>query len=471
MNGSAWSRWVLPALVGVATALLLHEGSLSNLPLREGSGDVGAVAEVRDAILERWVEEPDADDLLEGALHGMAATLDPYSAFIPPAERKQFDEQTTGRFGGLGVYITVEDRLVKVIAPIEDTPAWRAGLLPGDLVLRIDGEPYEFANATEAVESLRGEEGSEVTLTILHEGEDTPIDVTLEREQIQITTVKGTRLLDHERRIGYVRVTAFNSGTTEAFNAAIDELLAADLRGLVLDLRGNPGGFLDAARHLADVFLPQDAVIVQTRGRGEETAEQALAEAPAKLEIPVALLLDRGSASASEILGGALRDHQIATLVGTRSYGKGSVQSLIPVIGGKAKLKLTTQYYFTPSGRRIHRSEGVEDDDDSWGLLPDIEVVVDLRDRQEHVRAESEAEMERLKVRATGSGELPEERLHRDDPQVAAAFNHVVAVLAGEATIGTQPAPPPSEAPVIEDGESQTAAIDSETPADLEKEH
>lgn len=454
----AWSelfvpaaRWGLPLLLVAPVVAFLHQGSLLHVPEGKASSSLAAMAEVRQTILERWVEEPDERAITEGALRGMVQPLDEFSEFISEDQLAQFEEETSGQFGGLGIYITVEDGLVVVIAPIEDTPAWRAGILPGDVVLRLDGRPYAFATSSQAVAALKGAPGSTITLLVKHaEGDDPPRELTLAREIIQVTSVKGSRLLDPESKVGYVRITAFNSGTVDEFKAAVTRLQAEGARALILDLRGNPGGYLHAATAMADVFLDKGRRIVETRARGLDGSSTVEASSGKLVDLPVALLIDGGSASASEILGGALADNGVATLVGQRSYGKGSVQSLIDVLGGKAQLKLTTQHYFTPSGRRIHRGD-LPISDTRWGLLPDIAVRLEPQERQRLALEEGDRDMERLKALVRHEALATPERLHVDDPQVAAAYEHLLRVLAGEATIGRQPKPPPelsSVAPV-----------------------
>lgn len=452
------ARWALAALLALPVAVFLHQGSLLHVPEDQSAGAVAAMAEVRQVILERWVEKPDEKAVLDGALRGMVEPLDEYSEFIGEEQLAGFEESTSGQFGGLGIYISVEEGLVVVIAPIEDTPAWKAGVLPGDIVLRIDGEDYAFSNSSDAVAALKGAPGSKIRLLIKHaQGDEPPRELTLEREVIQVTSVKGARLLDPETKIGYLRITAFNSGTVDEFKAAATRLMSEGARGLILDLRGNPGGYLQSATEVADAFLDEGRKIVETRGRGPDEVSTIESTAGKVVGVPVALLLDGGSASASEILGGALADNDVATLVGQRSYGKGSVQSIIKVLGGKAELKLTTQYYFTPSGRRIHRGE-LTPADMSWGLVPDLAVKLEPQERQRLAQAEGDRDMDRLKALATGTAMTVEERLHKDDPQVAAGYEHLVKVLAGAAKIGRQPALPPDL--------SSIAPVDTATPGE-----
>jgi carboxyl-terminal processing protease len=446
----AWSLSALAAIVLV----FVHEGTLLRIDqdFAPGAADLAGMNEIAEIISARWVEQPDDRQLLDGSLRGMVATLDRFSDYISPEQLEAFEESTTGRFGGLGIYINVnkEGRVV-VIAPIEDTPAWKAGILPGDVIYEVDGIPCEFLNADAAVRSLKGEVGTSVELAVLHEGANKTILISIERAEIQIRSVKGGRLLDPVSKLGYLRITTFNSGTVDEFEQEAERLNALGMRGLILDLRRNPGGFLRAATLVADMFLEKGAVIVKTRGRTGGYKETRATKG-ALVTGPVAILLDRGSASASEILAGALWDHERAKLVGTRSYGKGSVQSIIPVLAGRAELKLTTQYYFTPKGRRIHRGEKPMTDL-SWGLLPNVEVKVDRSQRAELTRKEAEAEMVRLKALANKKPVEIEERLHLDDPQARAAYRALLGELGD---------PVPADVPEKAAG-SDVASVDSGT--------
>lgn len=439
-------RWVRPALAwGLGLGLaVVHQGTFLRALTDPSARGLTAVAEVRDLILEQWVETPDPKALDDGAVRGLVATIapvDPFSAWISPDELEGFEEETSGQFGGLGILVEVEHGLVRVIAPIEDTPAWKAGILPGDVILKIDGEDYSFATAADAIATLKGHPGTKIELLVRHaEGSDPPRTVTLERAIIQVRSVKGTRLIDEAARLGYLRVTAFNAGTVDELDVALDDLVKQGLKGLVLDLRGNPGGYLHSATDAADRFLPEGRTIVETRGRDPENRQVVESSGARRVDVPVAILLDGGTASASEVLAGALRDHHVASIIGTRSFGKGSVQSLLPVLGGDAQLKLTTQYYFTPSGRRIHRGDRTTEDT-SWGLIPDLEVKLDPQTRSRLAQAEADADLERLKAKANGQAGGPAappvvDRLPLDDPQVAAALRHLRDVLAGEAAIG-----------------------------------
>lgn len=450
------------ALCAVSVGILvvaLHQGTFFFPVLDEDAGTLGALAEARDLIHERWVEEPDPDGLRDGALKGMVgdlARLDPFSDYVPPADLQAFEEHTTGQFGGLGVYLDVFEGKLTVVTPFPDTPAWKTTIQPGDVIEAIDGVPAEFRTVAQAVEKLKGKAGTRVALAVLHE-DGRRETVTLERAVIQRRSVKGERVL--EDGIGYLLVDAFNAGTVAELDIAIADLEKSGVRAVILDLRGNPGGYLKGAVEVADRFLPEDRVVVTTRGRGGVLEQELRTEQSGSLKLPVALLVDAGTASAAEILAGALQDQGVATVVGTRSYGKGSVQSLLDMMGGKAQLKLTTQYFFTPKGRRIHRGDRAADDT-SWGINPDIEVGIDPVRRREMELREGEIDVSRIAARRRGKPWEGEERYHLDDPQVAAAFAHLTRVLLGEERIGhhqviaspapidsnaTASAPPPGE--------------------------
>lgn len=423
--------WALAAVIAAALVLGVHQGTLIGIQTQFAptAHDLAGVHEVRQLIEQRWVDEPEPGQLLDGAIRGMVHELDPFSDYYSPEQKDAFNQETTGSYGGLGIWINVDQGHVIVIAPIEDTPAWLAGLLPGDRIVAVDGAPIEFATTEEASRELKGEVGTSVNLTVVREGEAQPLSIDVERAAIQIHSVKGAALLDRERGVGYLRITTFNAATSEDFTRAIEGLLAEGMRALVLDLRGNPGGYFEQAALVADAWLPEDALIVKTWSRERASMRETRAAAGQLLTIPTAVLIDRGSASASEILGGALQDHGVATLVGERSYGKGSVQSIIPILAGRADLKLTTQYYYTPKGRRIHRGE-LPEEDRSWGLLPDIAVAIDPRLRVQLARRSADEELERLKTLANG-GEAPEPNgwLQREDPQVRAAYIHLLGAL------------------------------------------
>ncbi|HET6618804.1 MAG TPA: S41 family peptidase [Dongiaceae bacterium] len=318
--------------------------------------------EVFERIRDNYVEPTDDEKLIEAAVNGMLTSLDPHSSYLNQKDFQDMQVQTKGEFGGLGIEVTMEDGLIKVVSPMDGTPAAEAGLQPGDLISALDGQPIMGLTLNDAVEKMRGEVGSSIKLTIIRGNQD-PFDVTLKRAVI---AVKSVRWELEDGKIGYVRISSFSEKTDSGLKDAIAKLKDAtknDIEGLVLDLRNNPGGLLDQAIAVCDDFMDKGE-IVSTRGRKTEEAQRWNAEAGDLMNgKPIVILINGGSASASEIVSGALQDQRRAVLLGTRSFGKGSVQSIIPIPNHGA-IRLTTARYYTPSGRSI-QAKGIE---------PDIEV-------------------------------------------------------------------------------------------------
>lgn len=319
--------------------------------------------DVFERVRSDYVEEVTDQDLIEAAINGMLTSLDPHSGYLPDDNFKKMQVQTTGRFGGLGIEVTMENGFVKVVSPIDDTPAAKAGLQPEDLIVTVDDISLVGLTLAEAVEKLRGPVGSEIRIMV-QRAQDEPFEVTIIRDEIKIKSVRS-RLYD---TIGYVRITTFSEQTTPGLMNAIDDLNTetnGNLSGIVLDLRNNPGGLLNEAIKVSDAFL-EKGEIVSTRGRNDNDIQHAYAR-PGDITrgLPIVILINSGSASASEIVAGALKDHRRAILMGTRSFGKGSVQTIVPLPGHGA-MRLTTARYFTPSGVSIQ----------SRGIEPDIEVVL-----------------------------------------------------------------------------------------------
>ena len=319
--------------------------------------------DVFQRVREDYVEEVSDQDLVEAAINGMLTSLDPHSAYLPDDNFQKMQVQTRGKFGGLGIEVTMENGFVKVVSPIDDTPADKAGILPEDLIISVDGESIVGLTLNDAVEKLRGPIGSNVKISV-QRAQDEPFEVNIIRDEIKIRSVRS-RLYE---TIGYIRITTFSEQTSPGLQKAIDDLQAetADgLTGLVLDLRNNPGGLLSEAIRVSDAFL-EKGEIVSTRGRGENDIQHAYAR-PGDISdgLPLVVLINSGSASASEIVAGALKDHRRAVVMGTRSFGKGSVQTITPMPGHGA-MRLTTALYFTPSGVSIQAK----------GISPDIEVAL-----------------------------------------------------------------------------------------------
>ncbi|MFA6379329.1 MAG: S41 family peptidase, partial [Candidatus Omnitrophota bacterium] len=310
-----------------------------------------------------YVEEPSAKDLIYGSLKGMLGSLDPHSQFLSPEDFKDLKSETEGKFGGLGIEISIRDNLLTVISPIEDTPAWKAGIKPLDKIVKIDTESTKDITLSEAVKKLRGDPGSKVTLTIFRESEGKILELEITREIIHIHDVKDVMIL--EDNIGYIRLTEFREDSYKEFRKALDTLKEKGADSLILDLRNNPGGLLNIAIEITEEFLPEGQIIVSTKSRNpsQNNVTKSSNKNGAFLTWPMAVLINEGSASGSEILAGALKDNKRAITIGTKSFGKGSVQSVIPLPDG-AGLKLTTSKYYTPSDISIH---GI-------GIQPDITV-------------------------------------------------------------------------------------------------
>ncbi len=335
----------------------------TSLPLEELQGLVEAYERVK----ESYVKEVDDRELLEHALRGMLSGLDPHSAYLNEEDFKELQVGTTGEFGGLGIEVNMEDGFVKVVSPIDDTPAQRAGVQAGDLIIRLDDVSVKGMSLNDAVKIMRGTPGTTIRLTIVREGVDQPIDIEIERAIIRVRSVKSRMLAPG---YGYLRITSFQSATGKQLEAAIDSLrdeAEGGLKGMILDLRNNPGGVLNAAVDVSDAFL-RDGVIVYTEGRAAEDQMRFTAKPDDLIEgLPLVVLINGGSASASEIVAGALQDHGRAVIMGSSSFGKGSVQTIYPLTNDTA-IKITTALYFTPAGRSIQAE----------GIVPDVEIE-DLR--------------------------------------------------------------------------------------------
>ena len=357
-------RFLLPLLAGTFFFAGFLAGASKSPTEEDEYSYLKLFTDVLKIVKENYVEEPKIKDLIYGALSGMVSSLDPFSSFFPPDKYKEFMEETEGEFGGVGIEISMEKGRPIVVAPIEGTPAFKAGLRAGDIILAVDGEDTFGKSLLEIVKKIRGKPGTKVKLTIMRKGLDKPITVEITRAIIKIESVKYTKYGD----IGYVKLTQFQHYTSRDLRKALKDLFSQGIRGLVVDLRNNPGGLLSEAVKVSDLFLPEGKLIVYTKGRRDE--EKYYAKEPALIppQLPVVVLINKGSASASEIVTGALQDHHRAIIVGEKSFGKASVQNIIPLEDGSA-IKITVAYYYTPSGKLIHGK----------GIDPDIKVAMDER--------------------------------------------------------------------------------------------
>src|SRR5438067_3436554 len=367
----------LGALAGVLVALMLTQpyalvaGSAARAAGSDTYRELNLFGDVFERVRADYVERPEASKLVESAINGMLAGLDPHSSYMDPKSFRDMQVQTRGEFGGLGIEVTMEEGLVKVVAPIDETPAAKAGVMANDVITHLDDEAVQGLTLNQAVDKMRGPVNTKIKLTIMRKGADKPIEVSIVRDIIR---VKSVRWHPEGGDVGYMRITQFSEQTTDALKQAINDLnskLGADkIKGYVLDLRNNPGGLLDQAISVSETFLDKGEV-VSTRGRNPEETQRFSARHGAMIKgKPLIVLINSGSASASEIVAGALQDQKRATLIGTRSFGKGSVQTIIPLGGGNGALRLTTARYYTPSGHSIQAT----------GITPDIEVLQDVPD-------------------------------------------------------------------------------------------
>jgi carboxyl-terminal processing protease len=369
-------------------------------------------------IQNKYVDEVGLRALLMNAYKGMLAGLDPYSQFIDSKNLEELKIETEGEFDGLGIEVIIKDGFLRVLTPIVDSPAFRAGVYIGDVIIKIDGKSTKNISIREAIEMLRGKTHTEVTITVVHEGEREPVDITIERAKIHLNSTRGTRIVDEEAKIGYIAITSFQDNTTDDMDAAVKELEEQGMESLILDLRFNPGGLLNIAVDMADKFIKK-GLIVSTKGRHKSQHHEYKAHRSKTYKnFPLIILVNNGSASASEIVAGAVKDHKRGLLLGTKTFGKGSVQSLIPIKNKKSALKLTTAKYYTPSGTMIH---GV-------GIEPDIKVDLtrkEVRGLHRHLARVNAADIR------TKNGKEPLEINDDEEKFVDAQLSRAIDVLKG----------------------------------------
>ena len=397
-------------------------------------------------ISHRYLEEIDNRELLEGALEGMMDRLDEYSSYISPDVLAQFQEDLDKEFGGIGVEIVLDPdtKQLTVASPLVGTPAYEAGILAGDKVLRIDGESTQGLSLQDAADRMRGKPGDPLTLTILHPGDEEPVDVELVRAIIHIDTVLGdTRddqgkwdfFLEGRDRIGYVRINSFSEQTDDELKRALEWLDDRDVQGVVLDLRNDLGGMLGAAVRVCDLFVDSGVIVTTRRRDGQIRQAFHATENGTYSGFPVAVLVNNYTASASEIVAACLQDHERAVVVGERTFGKGTVQELIELEADQGMLKLTTASYWRPSGKNIHRHSDA-DEDDAWGVTPNPGFEVGLEEAE--LAKLLSARFRRDISRQNGP---PEERpaYINLDPQLAKAVEHIEQRLAGREGEASQP--------------------------------
>ena len=433
-----WALLVLAVLAAGSTMVSLARSQSASAANSEIYRQLDLFGEVLERVRSDYVEKPEDAKLIEAAINGMLTALDPHSAYLNPKHFRDMQVQTRGEFGGLGIEVTMENGVVKVVSPIEDTPASRAGLMSGDLITHLDKEQILGLTLQEAVEKMRGPVNSPITLTIVRKGVDDPFDVKVVRDVIHINPVKYDVEGDD---IGYIRITTFNEQTTANLQKAIDDLkkqIGPKLKGYVVDLRNNPGGLLDQAISVSDTFLDQGAIVL-TRGRNLEETQRSNAR-PGDLADgkQLVVLINGGSASASEIVAGALQDHHRATIIGTRSFGKGSVQTIIP-LGSNGALRLTTARYYTPSGRSI-QAKGIEPEAVVEEELPD-----DLKQKAEaqstrgeanlrgHLKGEDEADNAKADQEESGSSSYVSPDKAKDTQ-----LNYAIDLLHGIKSVDTE---------------------------------
>ena len=342
-----------------------------------------------DQVERNYVKDVSRRELMEAAIEGVLTKLDPYSSYINREDLGRFKTTVESQFGGIGIQVGMERDQLKVISPLVGTPAYRAGIMSGDSIVEIEGKPTAGLSLEEAVRKLKGEAGTSVTMTVVHSGSADRKTISVTREVIHVETVLGDRrraddswdfMLDHDKHIGYIRVTAFSRDTTEDLKKALVELQKEQLKGLILDLRFNPGGLLTSAIEVSDLFV-EEGRIVSTQGRNaSERTWEAVKDGTVE-NFPMVVLVNKYSASASEIVSACLQDHKRAVIVGERTWGKGSVQNVIELEGGKSALKLTTAGYRRPNGHNIHRFPDSKDTDE-WGVMPNDGMLVKLSDAE-----------------------------------------------------------------------------------------
>jgi carboxyl-terminal processing protease len=427
------------ALMLVATQpKLILLGSSAKAAAADTYKQLNLFGDVFERVRADYVEKPEDSKLVEYAINGMLSSLDPHSSYMDGKSYRDMQVQTRGEFGGLGIEVTMEDGLIKVVAPIDDTPAAKAGILANDIITHLDDDAVQGLTLNQAVEKMRGAPNTKIRLKVMRKGKDAPLEITLVRDIIRVRSVR-TRIEGDD--VAYIRLTQFNEQTTEGLKRAINELTTQiqgdKLKGYVIDMRNNPGGLLEEAISVSDAFLDKGE-IVSTRGRNlEETQRRNAKPGDLAKTKPIIVLINGGSASASEIVAGALQDHKRATVIGTRSFGKGSVQTIIPLGSGNGALRLTTARYFTPSGRSIQAK----------GISPDIEVLQDVpEDVKSRTDTKGEASL-RGHLKAEGDEQTGSQSYIPPDPKDDKALRMALDLLRGSVKNAAFPPNPKAAMP------------------------
>ncbi len=482
------SRWNLAWLLGITFAAIAGISITFSAPSRATSvkgkhENLKLVVDVLEEVQKRYVRELDQEksrELVEAMINGGLEKLDPHSAFIGAEEYKLFRQSTRGKFGGVGIRLGFDPRIggFLVESPMAGTPAYEAGVMAGDIILKVDGAAIGEWNLKKVVDHIQGDPGTDVTLTVLHEGSKKPVDLKMTRAEIKIESVMGDQRdkvdlkkwdfwVDPGSKIAYVRVTAFTETTVEELTRVVDALQKTGMRGLVVDLRNNPGGLLRAAVDVSSMFIPDGKTVVTTKGRGNKIDESFLSKLRSNMKpgtsYPMAILINRYSASASEIVAAALQDHLRAIIVGERSFGKGSVQNLIEMEDGQTALKLTTASYWRPSGRNIHRFPDSKETDD-WGVKPTKGYEVKLTDeeRLEYFKWRRDRDIIRRPdqpAKAEPNGEKKTDKEFRDRV-LDKAVEYIRAEIAKQARQEAVPGPANPANPIAEPRQASSSRRD-----------
>jgi carboxyl-terminal processing protease len=447
-------------LAGVSTVMNVSSTFSATSPNSELYRQLDLFGDVFERVRSDYVEKPDDTMLVESAINGMLSALDPHSSYMSAKNYRDMQVQTRGEFGGLGIEVTMENGVIKVVAPIDETPAAKAGVQANDLITHLDNDMISGLTLEQAVEKMRGPVNTPITLTVIRKGKDDPFDIKIVRDVIRINAVKSRA---EGSDVAYLKISTFNEQTHANLVKQMDQLkkdLGSNLKGYVIDLRNNPGGLLDQAISVSDDFLERGAIVL-TKGRNNEETQRAQARAGESAEgKPVLILINGGSASASEIVAGALQDHKRATVIGTRSFGKGSVQTIIP-LGGNGAIRLTTARYYTPSNRSI-QAKGIDPD-----IVVEQELPEDMKAKAAAEKPRGEASLpghlknpdgvkEGAEVKKEESGSsayVPKEP--EKDTQLQYALNMLRGTLPGASAEVAKPKEPAAATPPADDAEKK----------------